>query len=76
MRMAKPSNRAQPMTKTVFRTRYRHFKYLVMPFSMANVLATFQSYINKALSGLLDNLYVVYLDDILIYTYSPDIEDH
>jgi hypothetical protein len=27
--------------KTVFRTRYRHFEYLVMLFGLANALATF-----------------------------------
>jgi hypothetical protein len=27
--------------KTAFKTRYSHFKYLVMPFSLANAPATF-----------------------------------
>ena len=27
--------------KTAFRTRYGHFEYLVMPFSLTNALATF-----------------------------------
>jgi hypothetical protein len=27
--------------KTAFKTRYRHFKYLVMPFSLANAPVTF-----------------------------------
>ena len=35
--------------KTVFRTRYRHYKYTVMPFSLTNTLATFQSLINAVL---------------------------
>jgi len=39
-----------------------------MPFSLINALATFQAYINKALSGLVDYFVVVYLDDILIYS--------
>jgi len=41
-----------------------------MPFSLTNAPATFQSYINRALSGLVDVIYVVYLDDILIYSAS------
>ena len=45
-----------------------------MPFSLINALATFQAYINKALSGLVDYFVVVYLDDILIYS-KPE-EDH
>ena len=39
-----------------------------MPFGLANALATFQAYINKALVGLIDVTCVVYLDDILIYS--------
>ena len=54
--------------KTAFRTRYGHFEYQVMPFGLANAPATFQSYIHKALSDLLDTCCIVYLDDILIYS--------
>ena len=56
--------------KTAFRTRYGHFKYLVMPFGLTNAPATFQAYINKSLTGLMDKFCVVYLDDILIYSDS------
>jgi len=62
--------------KTAFRTRYGHFEYLVMPFGLANAPATFQAYINRALAGLVDTICVVYLDDILIYTHSEDLEVH
>lgn len=58
--------------KTAFRTRYGHFEYQVMPFGLANAPATFQSYINRALSDLLDICCVVYLDDILIYSRTAD----
>jgi hypothetical protein len=45
-----------------------------MPFRLANALATFQSYIYRALGGLVDHTCVVYLDNILIY--SKKEEDH
>jgi hypothetical protein len=45
-----------------------------MPFGLTNSPAIFQAYINKALSGLVDVIYAVYLDDILIY--SENLEDH
>lgn len=60
--------------KTAFRTRYGHYEYCVMPFGLANAPATFQAYINRALSDTLDVFVVVYLDDILIY--SNDEKSH
>lgn len=58
--------------KTAFRTRYGHFEYQVMPFGLANAPATFQAYVNKALSDLLDTCVVVYLDDIVIYSQTRE----
>ena len=60
--------------KTAFRTRYGHFEYKVMPFGLTNAPATFQSYIHRALRGLIDVTCIVYLDDILIF--SQDLESH
>ena len=54
--------------KTAFRTRYSYFEHLVIPFRLANAPVTFQTYINRALAGLVDIIYVVYLDNILIYS--------
>ena len=39
-----------------------------MPFSLTNTLATFQAYINKALSRLVNYFVVIYLNNILIYS--------
>ena len=38
-----------------------------MFFNLVNVSITFQVYINKVLIDLIDVIYIVYLDDILIY---------
>ena len=54
--------------KTAFRTRYGHFEYQVMPFSLTNAVVSFQGYINKILAEKFDIFVIVYLDDILIYT--------
>ncbi len=54
--------------KTAFRTLYGHYEYYVMSFRLANALATFQSYINICLADKLDIFYILYLDNILIYT--------
>jgi len=39
-----------------------------MPFRLTNIPATFQAYINKALSGLLDIIYIIYLNNIIVYS--------
>ena len=54
--------------KMVFRTKYGHFKYTVMPFGFINTLVIFQAYIHKAFTGLLDIICVAYLNDILIFS--------
>ena len=38
-----------------------------MPFSLINVLGSFQSYVNKILAEKLNIFVIVYLDNILIY---------
>jgi len=38
-----------------------------MPFRLANALIIFQLYIYRALKGLVDRIYIVYLNNILIY---------
>ncbi len=53
--------------KTTFHTRYDHFKYMIMSFNLINASVIFQTYINKILTELLNDFYVVYLNDILIF---------
>jgi hypothetical protein len=54
--------------KTAFRTRYGHFKYTVMPFSLTNVPPVFQHMENDIFRDLiLDVCLIIYLDDLLIY---------
>jgi hypothetical protein len=60
--------------KTVSWTRYRHFEYNVMPFSLTNAHAIFQHLMNDIFQKFLDNFVVCYLDNILIF--SKNMEDH
>jgi hypothetical protein len=53
--------------KTAFRYRYRYYKYLVMPFGATNILVTYIRIINDILRLYLDKIYIVYLDNILVY---------
>ena len=54
--------------KTAFQTWYGHFKYQLMFFGLFNTPAIFQGYVNKILAEKLDIFFIVYLDDLLIYT--------
>ena len=51
-----------------FRIPYGYYKYLVIPFGLTNVPATFQATINHAIRHYLDKFIVYYLDNILIYS--------
>ncbi|EGX43838.1 hypothetical protein AOL_s00211g5 [Orbilia oligospora ATCC 24927] len=47
---------------------------MVMPFGLTNASASFQAFINHVLQEHIDVIYIVYLNDILIY--SKNLEEH
>ena len=53
---------------TTFRTRYGSYKYKVLPFRLTNGPTTYQRYINDVLFNYLNNFYIAYLDNIIIYS--------
>ncbi len=53
--------------KMMFCTHYDHFKYMIMSFNLINASVIFQTYINKILTELLNDFYIIYLNDILIF---------
>ena len=59
--------------KTVFRTWYGSFEWLVMPFGLSNGPAAFQRFMNDIFADMLNVSVIVYLDDILIYSNNIDI---
>src|SRR6266550_4608852 len=56
--------------KTAFRTRYGSYQYNVMQFGLCNAPSSFEAMMNEILHDLLDQVVIVYIDDILIYTES------
>ena len=62
------------MHKTVFRTRYGNYEFLVMLFGLTNALASFMDLMNRVFQQYVDQFVVVFIDDIPVY--SKDRENH
>ena len=54
--------------KTAFLYCYSTFEYYVMPLELTNVPVAFQSLMNLCFHDMLDELMIIYLDNLLIYS--------
>ena len=56
----------EDVTKTVFRTRYGHYMFMVMPSRLTNAPTVFMNLMNRVFRPYSDKFEVVFIDDILI----------
>ena len=60
------------VTKIAFKTRYRHYEFLMMPFGLTNAPAAFMDLMNRVFQPYLDRFIIVFINDILVYSCSSE----
>jgi hypothetical protein len=66
----------EDISKTAFRIRYGHYEFTVVPFGLSNVLIVFMCLMNGVFREYLDKFFIVFLDDILVYSKSEEEHEH
>jgi hypothetical protein len=64
--------RDQDIHKTAFQTHDGLMEWAAMPFGLCNAPATFQRIMNDILRDFLHKFVTVYLDDVCIYSRTPE----
>ena len=64
----------QDVSKTAFNIEHGHFEFLRMPMGLKNSPSTFQRVMDNVLRGLQNEICLVYLDDIVVY--STSLQEH
>jgi hypothetical protein len=66
----------EDINKTSLRTRYSHYKFIVVPFGLSNVSVVFMCLMNGVFREYLEKFVIVFLDDILVYSKSEEEHEH
>jgi len=61
--------------KTTLHTYYGQYEFVVLSFGLNNELAIFMCFMNSVLRAFLDSFFIVFIDDILVYSNSKEEHD-
>ena len=64
----------QDIPKTAFHSRYKHNEFFMMSLAFTNAFAAFMHLMNCIFNPYLDQLVIVFIDNILIYSLT--LEKH
>ena len=64
--------RDEDVQNTVFWTRYGHYEFVVLPFGLTNPPAAFIDLMNRVCRPMLDRSMIAFIDDILVYSKTPE----
>jgi hypothetical protein len=62
----------EDIPKTMFKTIFGHYEFIVLPFGLTNSLSVFMSLINRVFCKFLYKFTHVFIDDILIYSWMKE----
>jgi hypothetical protein len=68
--------RDEYINKTAFRIRYGHYEFTVVPFGLSNAPYVFMCLMNGVFREYLDKFFIVFLDEILVYSKSEEEHEH
>ena len=69
-------HKEEDINKKTFRTKYVNYEFVVVPFGLTNALVVFMCLMNGIFRNYLDKFFIVFLDDILIYSKLEEEHEH
>ena len=58
--------KSSDVPKSIFRTRYGYYEFVVMPFGLMTTPTAFMDLMNRVFRDFLDKIVIVFIDDILV----------